>query len=1544
MSITTSSFSTDILAALSAYNYTRDRLPGDKIELPNTYYDIKVKVNDYVISDTVNYSLSKLYDNWLYLISKSIIPSNNIPNKDYSTRMIVDTNKILNGESGYSPSPEWTDTYNTVADFIDDSVAWTSTSGTSIWSGVTHFTKIQNIANPDNYNIIANTSTNLILLSGTETSSINVVGNFFNANNPIWSNSNVTHPSNELTFSNIKNHVITDNNELFVLDSGMNTIFKFDISGILTLDKSILQNDTPGRLMTGMIGGIGQVADKTRFESPVVIETVDNLIYTLDNTSTESVIKVFDSDLNWKRSVSIGTNATSGPVHMKYNDQTDRFYILCHRGTFAKANNNEISYADARLPAELVVLDRDLNYIETKQLNSTQYNTRINVEVYKKIYFSEENKNIMYIVTNKNIFKKYVSRPERFIGRFLLDEKAIGVGDSNQDFNDIIITREDITEGSTTRQKDEILVLDEENTAVYRFLEDSNYERSVQSEFDSKVLDFSDMQVQGDEYVSTLTYNKVLSKHLFNNTLLLENTYRKFTTKFDRNGISQYIGFRYLNSDELSEANYRMPLDCHIGNNELLLTSTINRCFNQILLLQENILDKMQEKSINVFPLITQPVMLLSPFVDFATVTGADTDEDGIFDVVDPDDDDDKLLDVEELALGTDPLEKDTDSDGLTDFQEVYPIDRPATDPDDPDTDDDGATDRQDAFPLDPSEQIDTDDDGTGDNADTDDDNDTFPDGDDSFPKDELKVDGDDSEVQLVDGDGNPSPIPVFDTNGNVLTAANPDGIDDRLDIDDDDDTYLDHDYTSTPNYQDRLDEMIEGVHKFRNPDYIEGVDPPSGEWLTEADPSGDTNPLKSTGKDTDSDGIDDEIDLDDDNDQLSDYEEIHTYGTDPLSADTDEDTLSDYEEVVIGQDGFITDPLSTDTDSDSTHTVGTTAIGISGRDDKDAFPTDPAAFRDTDGDGSPDEILLGSDGLPVESTTGLTEDLDDDDDTISDLDEIAQDTDPKDADTDDDLITDDQDTDPLTAELYLNSNVDPNDIATVTLSENVTEVVYTIDQLNSHLTNVGFLSSVPYTVDTAGFAMDSTGVSATVAQDFESVTNPIIVSISAHGQAGDPIAMKLKVNITNVDEDRDSDTLLDTVDDTDTTPQLQFVDTPSIGTVDSSGEFITITLPTPIEENNAETLIVSLSSLFEPSSFDNTVTYLSASNPITSSNNNDFVVDEYTNLYVAADRDFETSTTITADITAHGQQNNRLDDKRILVTVDISNTDLEDTDSDLIQDDSDLTKSAPQLQFVAPSGTETDITITHASTIPENNPITQLIDIDTLFVNDEWIDGLEITNGANDFTLDGTNLKLSPNRDFESGASLTATVSVSGKEDPAVAKTITYNVTITDVDEDRDSDTLLDSVDDTDLIAQLQFVDILTDVTFDDNAGTAQVTGPTVVENNLETVVIDLANLFENQGWLRSGTPFEITTGATDFNLQGTSLYLNANRDFEQTGAQVTATVTASGQEVPAIVKTITVTATITDEDITVTGKWDDDHTTLWKDIDETWNSLDGS
>ena len=88
-----------------------------------------------------------------------------------------------------------------------------------------------------------------------------------------------------------------------------------------------------------------------------------------------------------------------------------------------------------------------------------------------------------------------------------------------------------------------------------------------------------------------------------------------------------------------------------------------------------------------------------------------DTDQDGMGDACDADDDNDGLTDDKEAELGTNPLNPDTDGDGISDGDEVAA----GTNPLDSDSDDDGLTDGEEAKlgtnPLNP----DTDGDGISD-------------------------------------------------------------------------------------------------------------------------------------------------------------------------------------------------------------------------------------------------------------------------------------------------------------------------------------------------------------------------------------------------------------------------------------------------------------------------------------------------------------------------------------------------------------------------------------------------------------------------------------------------------------------------------------------------------------------------------------------------------------------------------------------------------------------------------------------------------------
>ena len=121
---------------------------------------------------------------------------------------------------------------------------------------------------------------------------------------------------------------------------------------------------------------------------------------------------------------------------------------------------------------------------------------------------------------------------------------------------------------------------------------------------------------------------------------------------------------------------------------------------------------------------------------------------------------------------------------------------------------------------------------------------------------------------------------------------------------------------------------------------------------------------------DMDGDGICDALDDDMDGDGILNDEETNT--GDYID---DQDALTDAANPDSDGDGICDGPATPDA-----------SICLAG---PDAFPTDPAASLDTDGDGMPDEIS-------GESTTGLIEDDDDDNDTIDDVTEMMCGTNPK--------------------------------------------------------------------------------------------------------------------------------------------------------------------------------------------------------------------------------------------------------------------------------------------------------------------------------------------------------------------------------------------------------------------------------------------------------------------------------------------------------------------------------------------------------------------
>ncbi|WP_420810052.1 adventurous gliding motility protein AgmC [Corallococcus macrosporus] len=357
------------------------------------------------------------------------------------------------------------------------------------------------------------------------------------------------------------------------------------------------------------------------------------------------------------------------------------------------------------------------------------------------------------------------------------------------------------------------------------------------------------------------------------------------------------------------------------------------------------------------------------------------------------DSDDDGLSDAEEIALGTDPNNPDTDGDGLPDGLEVNVG---GTDPLDDDSDDDGLLDGNedanhdgivDADETDPN------------NADTD--GDGLPDG---LERGLTEPQGTGTDMTVFVADADPTTVtdPLNpDTDGGSVR----DGIEDanrngRVDPGETDPLVAADDVDSDG---DGIDDATETA---------QGLDPNDADSDDDGVPDGIDGLI-----DTDGDGLIDALDPDSDNDGILDGTEMGvtlesapadtdrgspnfrpdedpSTTTDPRNPDTDGDGLSDGEEDA-NHDGRVddteTDPNNPDTDDDGL------PDGVEVRGSNPTHPLDP----DTDGDGLRDGAEDANHNGSFDNGETDPNDADTDNGGVNDGEEVTGGTNPLDGNDD---------------------------------------------------------------------------------------------------------------------------------------------------------------------------------------------------------------------------------------------------------------------------------------------------------------------------------------------------------------------------------------------------------------------------------------------------------------------------------------------------------------------------------------------------------------
>ena len=399
-----------------------------------------------------------------------------------------------------------------------------------------------------------------------------------------------------------------------------------------------------------------------------------------------------------------------------------------------------------------------------------------------------------------------------------------------------------------------------------------------------------------------------------------------------------------------------------------------------------------------------------------------DTDNDGVGNNADTDDDNDGVLDSSD-AFPLDPSETtDTDSDGVGNNADT-------------DDDNDGVLDGNDAFPLNPNETQDTDNDGIGNNADTDDDNDGVADTEDAFPLDPSEsIDTDNDGVgnnsdSDDDNDGIPDTTDAFPLDPSETIDTDSDGVGNNTDTDDDNDGVADAEDAFPLNPSESFDTDNDGVGNNSDTD-------DDNDGVVDSNDAFPLDPTETT--DSDGDGVGNNADTDDDNDGVEDNSDA--FPLDPTeTADLDGDGIGDNADTDRDGDGVPNDEDAFPDNPDGSGDLDNDGIpdssdpdrdGDGVNNDQDAFPGDPNETTDTDSDGignntdtddDNDGVLDTADVFPLDPNEsadsdndgiGNNADTDDDNDGVADSDDAFPFDPTESVDTDSDGIGNNADTD----------------------------------------------------------------------------------------------------------------------------------------------------------------------------------------------------------------------------------------------------------------------------------------------------------------------------------------------------------------------------------------------------------------------------------------------------------------------------------------------------------------------------------------------------
>jgi len=506
-----------------------DRTVTDVFQLPYSLDTILLQPNELAVSQSFNLKIQKLYDNFLYLYGLCNVADFKIPRR-------------YEGWVGY------TNLEKQILYLYDDS----TTNAVAVLSSVL-FASNQALAF---YSTDSRYEQNLIFTNG-QFISLNGINQRDGDYSPVnlIQQSSVDPLSGSINFFNITGIAQYKAEQLFISDATYNNLYSYNLGGAVSDDN--IRNRQLFQL--NVVGGRGTSQDRIKFNNIGKIAVAGDVVIVEDKGN--KTFKVYDRNLNWLNSTITPTlfNAISTINAMVYSEKDNRLYIASNTALF------------------LLDISTDYNLTSAKSYDFSSILT--GNEYFVDIKFANYDKDVFYLLSTKNLYKKWITKPEKNIGML-----------KNSVFNDDNFRWITTSPGVSG---DDVLIyavsqdLTRSYIAVYR----DNLSLTTLFKTDNPLIVYSkqDVLIDPEEYNCSWVYNKSIKKMLYNMSLLVNNIGYRFFTDEDNTGTPVFLYRGYNNF-----FRYNAPLDTNkhsnVFINENFQAETVNRCFKQIYDYQQLVL------------------------------------------------------------------------------------------------------------------------------------------------------------------------------------------------------------------------------------------------------------------------------------------------------------------------------------------------------------------------------------------------------------------------------------------------------------------------------------------------------------------------------------------------------------------------------------------------------------------------------------------------------------------------------------------------------------------------------------------------------------------------------------------------------------------------------------------------------------------------------------------------------------------------------------------------------------------------------------------